>query len=64
MGDVYSAYLERGSTSLETKEESAELSETAKPKSSVFTVFSDENGHLEFTLPQSENQVDFVRISL
>lgn len=64
MGDVYSAYLERGSTSLETREESAELSEMAKTKSSVFTVLSDENGHLEFTLAQSENQVDFIKISL
>ncbi len=64
LGDVYSVYLEKGFTELPTREETIELSKKAEPEKTAFTVLYDENGHLEFTLPQSENQVDFVRISL
>ena len=64
MGDVYNAYLDMGLTDTPTREETAALAEAAKPQKTEFTVISNANGVLEFTLPQTENQVDFVKISL
>lgn len=64
MGDVYNAFLDGNFTELPTREEEKRLSKMSKPKKTVIKVTSDREGKLEFSLPQSENQVDFVRISL
>lgn len=64
MGDVYNAYLDGGFTELPTREEEKLISAKAEPKKTVITVTSDKDGKLEFALPQSENQVDFIKISL
>ena len=64
MGDVYNAYLEMNLSDTPTREETAALAEASKPKAVEFTVFANADGVLEFSLPQSENQVDLVKISL
>ncbi len=63
-GDVYSAYLEGGFTELPTREETVLLAEKAEPEKRSFKVVADKNGRLEFSLPQSENQIDLVRIDI
>ena len=62
MGDVYNAYLDMGLTDTPTREETAALAEASKPKVSAFTAKADDSGRLSFTLPQTENQVDFIKI--
>jgi hypothetical protein len=42
----------------------ARLHEASKPKQTALKVRANDEGVLELVLPQSENQVDFVRISL
>ena len=64
MGDVYNAYLDMGLTDTPTREETAALAEASKPKVSAFTAKADRDGVLSFTLPQTENQVDFIKIKL
>ncbi len=63
-GDVYSAYLEEDPKELPTREQTAKLLEKATPERIVFDVTSDNSGTLEFFIPQTENQVDLVMISL
>ena len=59
MGDVYNAYLDTP-----TREETEALKEASKPKQTAFSVKSNDCGMLEFTLPQTENQVDFIKIKI
>lgn len=63
-GDVYSEYLERGFEELPTREQTAELLESSKPKTTVFEVISDASGTLCFSVEQNENQVDLVTVVL
>jgi hypothetical protein len=51
-----------GLTDTPTREETKALAEASKPKASVFTAKTDDSGRLSFTLPQTENQVDFIKI--
>ena len=64
MGDVYNAYLEMNLSDTPTREETAALAEASKPKAVEFTVLANADGVIEFTLPQSENQVDFIKIKI
>ena len=64
MGDVYNAYLDGNFTDTPKREDVARLHEASKPKQTALKVRANDEGVLEFVLPQSENQVDFVRISL
>lgn len=64
MGDCYHAYLENGFGTNMLPKEVETLMEAAKPKQTELTVKSDENGILSATLPQTENQVDFVKIAI
>ena len=63
-GDVYNAYLDAGFTELPTREETVELAKKAEPKRELFEFLADFDGKLSFSLPQNENQVNFIRISL
>ena len=63
-GDVYSAYVEHGFTELPTREETDWLEKKSIPEKKEYVVRTDKTGKLSFTLPQQENQVDFVEISL
>ena len=64
MGDVYNAYLDMNLTDTPTREETLALAEASKPKYISFTVTSNADGVIEFTLPQTENQVDLVKINI
>ena len=64
MGDVYNAYLDMNLTDTPTREETAELKEASKPKQTAFTVTSNADGVIEFSLSQTENQVDFIKIKM
>ena len=64
MGDVYNAYLDGNFKDTPTREETRALAEASKPKTTSFAVTSNSNGVIEFTLPQTENQVDLVKIKL
>ena len=64
MGDVYNAYLDADLKDSPTREETAALLELSKPKTASFDARSDKYGILTFSLPQSENQVDLVKIAL
>ena len=64
MGDVYNAYLDMGLTDTPTREETAALKEASKPRKVEFALAANAHGVLEFTLPQTENQVDFVKVQL
>ncbi|MBE6608933.1 MAG: hypothetical protein E7633_10320, partial [Ruminococcaceae bacterium] len=63
-GDVYNAYLDRNFTELPTREEIKELIERSVPKKTICEIKSNNEGKVTLTVPQSENQVDLVRISL
>jgi len=63
-GDVYNAYLDRNFTELPTREEIKELIERSVPKKTICVIKSNNEGKVTLTVPQSENQVDLVRISL
>ena len=47
-----------------SREETAALSEASKPRKTEFTANANAEGVLEFTIPQTENQVDFIKIKL
>ena len=64
MGDVYNAYLDMNLTDTPTREETAALSEASKPRKTEFPANANAEGVLEFTIPQTENQVDFIKIKL
>jgi beta-xylosidase len=64
MGDVYNAYLDMNLTDTPTREETAALKEASKPKLSCSNVTANADGVIEFTLPQTENQVDFIKIKI
>ena len=64
MGDVYNAYLDMHLTDTPTREETVALKEASKPQYTSFSIVSNAEGLIEFTLPQTENQVDFVKISV
>jgi beta-xylosidase len=64
MGDVYNAYLDMNLTDTPTREETAALKEASKPKQTAFTMTSNADGVIEFSLPQTENQVDFIKIKM
>ena len=64
MGDSYQAYLDLGYGNNLSVEQVETLKKAAQPKLTELSVKSDENGNLEFTLPQTENQVDLVRVAL
>ena len=64
MGDVYNAYLDMNLTDTPTREETAALKEASKPKQTAFTVTSDADGVIEFSLSQTENQVDFIKVKV
>ena len=64
MGDVYNAYLDGNFKDTPTREETRALAEASKPKTTSFVVTSNSDGVIEFTLPQTENQVDFIKIKL
>lgn len=62
MGDALTAYREMGEPINLSREQTEKLKESAKPKEEKFTVSADENGKIEFNLPQRENQADLVEI--
>ena len=64
MGDVYNAYLDMDLTDTPTREETQALAEASMPKKTVFKATSDADGVMDFTLPQTENQVDFIKIKI
>lgn len=64
MGDVYSEYLEENFSELPTREETESLMERSKPKKTEFEASTDGLGRLKFSIPQTENQVDLVRVKL
>ena len=64
MGDVYNAYLDGNFKDTPTREETKALAEASKPKFTSFAVTSTSDGVIEFTLPQTENQVDLIKIKL
>ncbi len=64
MGDVYNAYLDMNLTDTPTREETAALAEASLPKQTHFTVKANIDGVIEFSLPQTENQVDLIRINI
>lgn len=64
MGDAYNAYLDGDFKELPTREETAELIEASKPKQTCFKVKASSDGVIEFTLPQTENQADLIKIAL
>ena len=64
MGDVYNAYLDGNFKDTPTREETKALAEASKPKFTSFAVKSTSDGVIEFTLPQTENQVDLIKIKL
>ena len=64
MGDVYNAYLDMNLIDTPTREETKALAEASKPKKTLLKACSNAQGVLEFTLPQTENQVDLLKIKL
>ena len=64
MGDVYNAYLDMNLTDTPTREETKALAEASKPKVTSFETCADADGVIKIILPQTENQVDLVKISL
>ena len=64
MGDVYNAYLDMNLADTPTREETALLAEASQPRKTEFTVTANADGVIEFTLPQTENQVDLIKIKL
>ena len=64
MGDVYNAYLDMNLTDTPTREETAALKEASKPKQTAFADTSNADGVIEFSLSQTENQVDFIKIKM
>lgn len=64
MGDVYNAYLDMNLTDTPTREEIKALAEASKPQVNEFCIKSNPDGIIEFTLPQSENQVDLIKIKI
>lgn len=61
-GDVYNAYLESNFTELPTREETKALIEKTKPTKVTNHVLSDENGVLQITVPQHENEVHLLTV--
>ena len=64
MGDVYNAYLDMGLTDTPTREQTSALAAASLPKQVSFNAAADENGIVEIVLPQTENQVDLIKIKL
>jgi hypothetical protein len=64
MGDVYNAYLDMGLTDTPTREQTSALAAASLPKQVSFSAAADENGIVEIVLPQTENQVDLIKIKL
>ena len=64
MGDVYNAYLDMNLTDTPTREETAALKEASKPKLITFRATADKDGVIEIIVPQTENQIDFIKIKL
>ena len=64
MGDVYNAYLDMNLSDTPTREETKALAEASKPKLTAFEVTANSNGIIEFTLPQTENQVDLIKVKI
>ena len=64
MGDVYNAYLDMNLADTPTREETKALAEASKPKVTSFETCADADGVIKIILPQTENQVDLVKISL
>ena len=60
--DAYTEYLSRGANDDLSREETAEIIEATKPIENSFSMLSDENGTLVFSLDQWENGVDFIEI--
>ena len=63
-GDVYNAYLDADLKDTPTREETAQLMELSKPPVVSFSVRADKNGIITFSIPQSENQADLIKIAL
>ena len=61
-GDAYGAYLDGNFEELPTREETAALIEAAKPKKKTLQATADGNGVLSFSIPQTENSVDFLTV--
>lgn len=64
MGDVYNAYLDMALTDSPTREETAALKEASKPKTVSFKVTANADGVIEITVPQTENQVDLIKVKI
>ena len=64
MGDVYNAYLDMALTDTPTREQTAELKAASKPKLVTFKATADNDGVIEIIAPQTENQIDFIKIKL
>ncbi len=63
-GDVYNAYLDGKFKELPTKAEEAALKTAATPQKETYTAVADADGKLFLSVPQTENQVDFITIDI
>ena len=59
--DYYDTVIE---TVVATREETKALAEASKPKVTSFETCADADGVIKIILPQTENQVDLLKISL
>ena len=64
MGDCYTAYLDMGSPKEPTREQTVDLCRYAQPKKTEMQIYADANGNITLQLPQTENQVDLIKVSL
>jgi hypothetical protein len=62
MADPYTHYLDGTYGTLQTREEAKALMQTATPAHCAETVYTDTNGTLCLTVPQTENQADLLLI--
>jgi beta-xylosidase len=64
MGDCYGAYQDMGAPQELTREETRELKQRSQPKQAQFAVSADADGKLVFEIPQTENQMDMIRVQM
>ncbi len=63
-GDVYNAYLDGHFTELPTAAQTAALKLASAPQKIAYGAKTDKQGVLRLSVPQTENQVDFITIDI
>ena len=53
-----------GSPKEPTREQTVDLCRYAQPKKTEMQIYADANGNITLQLPQTENQVDLIKVSL